>query len=145
MITRKMTPFFSSTLRVLFVGIFHLVPPLHYVLVCKIHMYIPKMTLSSLLTWISFFYIKFANFWYIKCSVPNLIPIWPRSYGLMLVFSIQLLKKNPLRTFEESVVVIPQTSKDRVTLRSVRCFLHPINHILATGWRKLNMFFIYHF
>ena len=27
----------------------------------------------------------------------------------------------------------------------VKCFQHPINHILATGWRRLNMFFIYHF
>ena len=27
----------------------------------------------------------------------------------------------------------------------VECFLHPINHILANGWRKLNMLFIYHF
>ena len=52
------------------------VPPLHFVLVCKMHIYIPKMTLLNLLIWISFFYIKFANFWYITCSVPYLIPIW---------------------------------------------------------------------
>ena len=35
-----------------------------------------------LLTWIPFFYIKFANFWYITCSAPSLIPIWSRVYGL---------------------------------------------------------------
>ena len=29
---------------------FHGVPPLHYVLVCKIHIYFPKKTFSSLLT-----------------------------------------------------------------------------------------------
>ena len=29
---------------------FHGVPSLHYVLVCKIHIYMPKITLSSLLT-----------------------------------------------------------------------------------------------
>ena len=39
-------------------------------------------SVPCLLTWISFFYIKFANFWYITCSVPNLIPIWSWLYGL---------------------------------------------------------------
>ena len=29
-----------------------------------------------------FFYIKFANFWYITCSDPCLIPIWSWVYGL---------------------------------------------------------------
>ena len=57
-------------------------PPLHNALVCKICIYMPKMILSSLLTYISFSYIKFANFWYITCFVPNLIPIWPWSHGL---------------------------------------------------------------
>ena len=37
------------------------------------HIYMAKMTLSSLLTYISFFYITFANFWYITCFLPNLI------------------------------------------------------------------------
>ena len=32
---------------------------------------------NNLLTWISSLYLKFANFWYITCSVPNLIPISP--------------------------------------------------------------------
>ena len=45
---------------------FHRVPPLHCVLFCKIHIYMLKMTatLSRLLTKISFFYKKFANFWF---------------------------------------------------------------------------------
>ena len=33
-------------------------------------------------TWIYFFDIKFANFWYITCSVPNLISVWSWVYGL---------------------------------------------------------------
>ena len=33
-------------------------------------------SVHCLLTWISFFYIKFPNFCYMTCSVPNLIPIW---------------------------------------------------------------------
>ena len=65
MVTGQMTLFRSSTLSV---GIFHFcisrngVRPLHYDLVCKIHIYMPKMTFSSLLTKISFFYIEFAKF-----------------------------------------------------------------------------------
>ena len=39
-------------------------------------------SVPCLLTWISFFYIKFANFWYITCPVPNLIPILSWVYGL---------------------------------------------------------------
>ena len=92
MITKQMTPFFSSTRRALFTGIFIFAfldlqnsvlwdPPLHYVLVCKIHIYMPKMTLWSMLKQISFFYIKSTNFWYITCFALNLIPIWSRSYG----------------------------------------------------------------
>ena len=92
MINRRMSPFFSSTLWTLFVGIFyfktfkiqlHGVPSLHYVLVCNMHSYTPKVTLSTLLTQISFFYVNFSNFWYIKCFVPNLIPIWFRSRGVL--------------------------------------------------------------
>ena len=37
------------------------------------------MTLSNVSTEISISYIKFANFWYIKSYVPNLIPLWPNS------------------------------------------------------------------
>ena len=94
MITRQMTPFFficsSSSIR-WYISFLHFktfkiqfcgVPFLHYVLVCKIHIYMQKMTLSSLLTQISFFYIKLANFLYITCSISYLIPIWPQSHGL---------------------------------------------------------------
>ena len=38
--------------------------------------------LSMLLTYISFFYIKHANLWYITCFVPHSITIWPQSHGL---------------------------------------------------------------
>ena len=34
------------------------------------------------LTRISFLNIKFANFWYITCSVLNLIPVWSWVHGL---------------------------------------------------------------
>ena len=47
-----------KTSKIQFLGL----PPLYYFLVCKIHIYMPKMTLSRLLILISFFYIKFANF-----------------------------------------------------------------------------------
>ena len=94
MITRKMTPFFSSVLQALSIGIFNfsfkdlqnLSPLLHFVLFCKIHIYMPKITLSSLLTWISFLYVKFAKFSHI-CSALNLIPIWSRSHGLNLLLT----------------------------------------------------------
>ena len=62
MVTRQMTPFSASTLWALSVGIFHFcisrplkfssmgsLPTLYYVLICKIHIYMPKITLSSLL------------------------------------------------------------------------------------------------
>ena len=62
-LTWQMAPFFSSTHWDLSVGIFIFAfqdiqnsvpwgppPPLHYVLVCKIQIYIPKMILPSLLT-----------------------------------------------------------------------------------------------
>ena len=55
---------------------------LHYVLVSKMHFYMPKMTLSRLLTYISYFYVTFANSSYITCFVLRLIPIWARSHGL---------------------------------------------------------------
>ena len=40
------------------------VPPMYFVLVCKICIYMQKMALSILSTQISFFYRKSANFWY---------------------------------------------------------------------------------
>ena len=95
MVTRQMTPFSASTLWALSVGIFHFcisrpskfssmgsLPPLHYVLVSKIQIYMPKMTISILLTCISFFYKKLSNFCYITCFVSNSILIWHRSQGL---------------------------------------------------------------
>ena len=95
MITRWITSFFSSTFWALSIVVFHfktfkiqfyVLPLLSYVLVCKMHISITKMTLSKLLTKISVFYIKFANVWYIMCFgitcfVPNLIPIWPQSHA----------------------------------------------------------------
>ena len=93
MITRQMTPFFLFILWVLFVGIFHFcisrrskfssteyLPSLHYVLVCKVLIYIPKMTLSSLLRW-TFVFKKIANFCYMTSFVPNLILILAKSHG----------------------------------------------------------------
>lgn len=61
-ITRQMAPFFSTTLWALSLGVFHFsitvhskfifygIPPLHYVLVCNIHIHTPKKALSILLT-----------------------------------------------------------------------------------------------
>ena len=93
MINRQMTPFFSSTLWALSINIFYFcisIPsnfssigsPFPYVLVCKIHIYMVKMILSSLLTQIPFFYRKVVNFWYKQCFVPSMILIWPWSHGL---------------------------------------------------------------
>ena len=91
MITRKMTQsFFFTALQALLAGIFYFCisrpskfsAPIAFFLFFKIHIYMPKMTISSLLTWITFFYIKFANFLYIICSVSNLIPFWSRPHGL---------------------------------------------------------------
>ena len=104
MITREITPFFIYSLSSIrwyisflhfqtFKTQFHGVPRLHYVLVCKLVIFMPKMTLLGLLsftyypiiliiTQISFSYIKCPNFWYITCFVPNLIPLWPLSYWL---------------------------------------------------------------
>ena len=86
--------FFPYTLWTLSVGIFNFrisrpsnfssmgsVPLLHYVLVCEINFYMPKITLSSLLKDTSFFYKNFVNFRYVICFVPNLMLIWPRSHG----------------------------------------------------------------
>ena len=46
---------------------FHGIITLHYVQACKIHIYMPRNTLLSLL---------------ITYLVPTLIPIWPQSHGL---------------------------------------------------------------
>ena len=65
---------------------FHGLLPLHYVLVSKIYISMQKLTTSGLLTWISLFYRKVADFWYITCFVANLIPIVPQSQVLIKVF-----------------------------------------------------------
>ena len=98
-ITRQMTPFCPSTLSALSVGIFHFyismrskfssmgsLLPLLYVLVCKIHIHMQKMTLSSLLTLKSIFYKK--KFCCITCFVSNLILYSPWSHGLSTLVKV---------------------------------------------------------
>ena len=68
-------------------------PPLGYTLVCKKHIYIQKMTLSSLLTWIPSFCMKFVKFLYKSCFVMNLIPIWPQSHKLLFLRLADFCKK----------------------------------------------------
>ena len=93
-ITRQMNAFFPSTLLASSFGIFHFcisrptkfssmgsLPHLHSVLICKIHIYMSKITPGILLRQI-FFLQKFANFCYVTCFVPNLILIRPRSHEL---------------------------------------------------------------
>ena len=63
------------------------VPPLLYVLICKIHIQISKMNLSSLLKQISFFYINFANFWYLTCFLPDPMDYIQSVYTLYLMVS----------------------------------------------------------
>ena len=95
MITRQVAPFFIYSLSSIrwcisflhfkiFKIQFHEVPP-PFVLCSgfwNLHIYMPKMTLSSLLTWISIFYKESANFWYTTCFVPNLILVCPWFHGL---------------------------------------------------------------
>ena len=75
--TRQMTPFFSSKLQTVSISMFHfcISRPLkfswHYFLVSKIHIYMLKMALLSLLALISFLFITFPNFLHIKCFVPD--------------------------------------------------------------------------
>ena len=69
-------------------------PPLHYVLVHKILIYVSKITLASLLTTIFVFHIKIANFSYITCIAPNLIPIWSESHGLLAAVFLNLGRKS---------------------------------------------------
>ena len=56
-------------------------------------------SVPCLLTWVSFFYIKFANFWYITCSVPNLIPIW--SWVYVLTWKTEYLKSNSIYLYAD--------------------------------------------
>ena len=103
--TRQMTPFFIyslsstrccisflhlKTFKIQFLG----VPSLRYFLVCKIHIYIPMMTLSRLLTQISFLYKKFSNFRNTTYFVPNSITIWPEFHGLVNLYAYLILRVN---------------------------------------------------
>ena len=51
------------------------------------------MTLSSLLTWIPSFCMKFVKFLYKSCFVMNLIPIWPQSHKLLFLRLADFCKK----------------------------------------------------
>ena len=48
------------------------------------------------------FYIKFANFWYITCFVPDSIPICPQSHGQMQHKNF-FQAKGSLRNFASNV------------------------------------------
>ena len=97
MITRKMTPFFHLPFKLYWLLYFifafkdlqNSVPPLHFVLFCKIHIHMPHLKPVNMYI---FLYIKFANFWYIIKSVPNLIPIWSCSDGLYLPLTVYQIK-----------------------------------------------------
>ena len=118
--TRKMTPFSSSILwapirwHISFLHFkkfkiqFHGVSPLHYLLICKIDVNMPKTTLSSLLTEIPFFYIKFANFWNIKCFAPKLMPIRPWSHVLQEKISFLDYRKSIYRKFTQLFSIRPK-------------------------------------
>ena len=97
MITRKMTPFFHLLFKLYWLLYFifafkdlqNSVTPLHFVLFCKIHIHMPHLKPVNMYI---FLYIKFANFWYIIKSVPNLIPIWSCSDGLYLPLTVYQIK-----------------------------------------------------
>ena len=82
-----MTPFFSFALNLVPCGL-----PLHHVVVCQIHIYIPKITLSSMLTQISFFYVKFASIWYITCFDPSFILLWPQSHRIKIFIPVRIYR-----------------------------------------------------
>ena len=93
MITKKMTPFFSSTLWALSVCMFHFCISrpskfsslcLIFVLISKIRFYMPKMPLSKHRYPFSRKMLR-TFFWYILYFVPNLIPVCFRSYRLQLI------------------------------------------------------------
>ena len=57
--------------------------PLHYAVISKI-------ALSSVLTWISFFCIKFANFWYRTSSVPNFAPMPWKLHKVLTIYFLNI-------------------------------------------------------
>ena len=90
-ITIQMTRFFSSTYIFSSTHLSFCIsipwgPPCIMILSVK-YTFTCQRTFTSLLTYISFFYIVFANTWYMKCFAPHLIPIWSRYHGLLLMKS----------------------------------------------------------
>ena len=79
MMSRKMTPFFSSNLWAVSGGIFHFCIsrdlknfkkfPFCIMSWSVNHIYILKMTLSNLSTYICSFYITFSNFWHVLLPI----------------------------------------------------------------------------
>ena len=57
--------------------------PLHYAVISKI-------ALSSALTWTSFFFVKFANFWYRTYSVPNFAPIPWKLHKILTIYFLNI-------------------------------------------------------
>ena len=91
MITRQVTPFFSNTLWTLSFGIFHFCnswsswgPPLYYILVCKMHIYmlIQDNTFKPVNIDTLFLQKSCQYLLYIACFVSNLMPILLWSYRL---------------------------------------------------------------
>ena len=99
MITRQMTPFFPSAIGVFFVGIFHFcisrssnsIPwGLPWYAISRIYM--TKMTLSSLLTQVSVFYIKFLHNMFCSQFDTNLVLI-PLTIGLVFALKFTFIKR----------------------------------------------------
>ena len=85
---------------------FRVVPPLHYVLVCKTYLHV-KLSLLSLLTKISFFNTKFAHFWYMFCFQfeTYLAPI-PWTTNVVCMLCRIILKIKLLRHFPNALITI---------------------------------------
>ena len=113
MITRKMTPFFHLLFKLYWLLYFifafkdlqNSVPPLHFVLFCKIHIHMSHLKPVNMYI---FLYIKFDNFRYIIKSVPNLIPIWSCSDGLYLPLTVlSNQKSNKFGYLIRKTIIIP--------------------------------------
>ena len=78
-----------------------MVPPLHYVLLCKINTYLHvKNDTFKRVDIDILFYVKFQNFWYMTYCVPNLIPIWERNMAITAKqVAIWQLQQNRWRNF----------------------------------------------
>ena len=115
MITRQMTPFFSSTLWTLSGGIFYFCISrsskfnfmgsqfsiIFWSVKCKLTCQVYKIKNlhakydTFMFVNIDILFLKFVNFWYITCFVPNSIPIWSHSVGLSLWLTNSCLKCLP--------------------------------------------------